>query len=90
MALAMVLLFVLGSSVVQRRAGFFTGVVLLFFAFASLGFSMWQKNSYMKADDAIVLKPVSSVKSSPSGDSAKDLFVLHEGTKVEIIDSVGG
>ena len=90
LALAMVLLFVLGSSVVQRRAGFFTGVVLLFFAFASLGFSMWQKNSYMKADDAIVLKPVSSVKSSPSGDSAKDLFVLHEGTKVEIIDSVGG
>ena len=57
---------------------------------AALSFSLWQKNGYMKADSAIVMKPVASVKSSPSGDSAKDLFVLHEGTKVEIIDSVGG
>ena len=35
------------------------------------------------------MKPVASVKSSPSGDSAKDLFVLHEGTKVRVIDNVG-
>ena len=90
LALAMALLFVLGSSAASRRAGFFTGIVLLLLAFASLGFSLWQKNIYMKADSAIVLKPVSSVKSSPSGDSAKDLFVLHEGTKVKVIDSVGG
>jgi SH3-like domain-containing protein len=44
----------------------------------------------MKADKAIIMKPVSSVKSSPSGDSAKDLFVLHEGTKVQVLDNVGG
>ena len=44
----------------------------------------------MKADSAIVLKPVSSVKSAPSGDSAKDVFTLHEGTKVKVVDNVGG
>jgi tetratricopeptide (TPR) repeat protein len=89
-ALAMTLLFVLGSSVTSRRVGFFTGIVFVLFAFASLSFSIWQKNAYMKADVAIVVKPVSSVKSAPSGDSAKDFFVLHEGTKVKIVDSVGG
>jgi tetratricopeptide (TPR) repeat protein len=89
-ALAMALLFVLGSSVVSRRVGFFTGIVFVLLTSASLGFSLWQKNAYMKADEAIVVKPVSSVKSAPSGDSAKDFFVLHEGTKVTIVDSVGG
>ena len=89
-ALAMALLFVLGSSVTSRRVGFFTGIVFILFAFASLSFSLWQKNAYMKADTAIVVKPVSSVKSAPSGDSAKDFFVLHEGTKVKIVDTVGG
>ena len=88
--LAMVLMFVLGSSAASRRTGFFAGIVFLFFAAASLSFSLWQKNGYMKADSAIVMKPVASVKSSPSGDSAKDLFVLHEGTKVKVIDNVGG
>jgi SH3-like domain-containing protein len=37
---------------------------------------------------AIVMRPVSSVKSSPSADSAKDLFILHEGTRVRILDNV--
>lgn len=90
MTLAMALLFILGTSVAMRRAGFFSGIVLLLFTVASLSFSLWQKNAYLDADDAIVLKPVSSVKSSPSGDSSKDLFVLHEGTKVTVLDSVGG
>ena len=90
LTLAMVLLFILGSSATSRRAGFFTGVVCLLLAVASLSFSLWQKNEYMKADKAIIMKPVSSVKSSPSGDSAKDLCVLHEGTKVQVLDNVGG
>ena len=90
LTLAMVLLFILGSSATSRRAGFFTSVVFLLLTVASLSFSMWQKNEYMKADKAIVMRPVSSVKSSPSGDSAKDLFVLHEGTKVTVLDNVGG
>ena len=44
----------------------------------------------MKVDDAIVMRPVTSVKSSPSSESSQDLFILHEGTKVKIIDEVGG
>ncbi len=89
MSLAMILLFILGPSAAGRRTGFFAGIVMILFAAFSLSFAIWQKNDYMKADDAIVMRPVTSVKSSPSSEAAKDLFILHEGTKVRIIDSVG-
>lgn len=89
LALGMFLLFLLAPTAGGRRAGFFTGLVMVIFASVSLTFSIWQKNDYMKADDAVVMRPVTSVKSSPSAESSKDLFILHEGTKVRIIDEVG-
>ena len=89
LTMGMVLLFVLSSSVSGRRAGFFTGIVALLLAVTALSFSLWQKNDYMKTDSAIMMRPVASVKSSPSTESSQDLFVLHEGTKVRIIDQVG-
>jgi tetratricopeptide (TPR) repeat protein len=89
LTLAMILLFLLAPTAPGRRAGFFTAIALLLFAVASLSFSLWQKNDYMKTDDAIVMRPVVSVKSSPSAESSQDLFILHEGTKVEILDQVG-
>ena len=89
LTLAMALLFILSPSVAGRRTGFFTGLVMILFAAFSLTFSIWQKKDYMRADDAIVMRPVTSVKSSPSSEASKDLFILHEGTKVKIIDEVG-
>jgi len=89
LTLAMALLFILGSTAGRRRTGFFTGIVLLLLFILSLSMSLWQKNDFEKADAAIVMVPVTSVKSSPSAESAKDLFVLHEGTKVRILDEVG-
>ncbi len=89
LTLAMVLLFLLAPSVTGRRAGFYTGIITLLLAVFSLIFSIWQKNDYESADEAIVMRPVTSVKSSPSSETAKDLFVLHEGTKVTILEEVG-
>ena len=43
----------------------------------------------MRADSAIVMRPVVAVKSSPFAVASQDLFVLHEGTKVKVLDSVG-
>ena len=85
---AMTLLFILAPRAGGRRAGFFTGLVMLVFAVFSLTFSIWQKRDSMKADDAVVMRPVTSVRSSPSSESSTDLFILHEGTKVRIIDAV--
>lgn len=88
-ALALFLVFRLGASRGLRRTGFYCSIVALILSASSFGMARWQRNSYLKADGAIVMKPVTSVKSSPSRDSSKDLFVLHEGTKVTVLDTVG-
>ena len=89
LTLAMFLLFLLAPTVAGRRTGFFTGLVLLVFMCFALGFSVSQKKASMNADMAIVTRPVVSVKSSPSAEASKDLFILHEGTKVTVLDQVG-
>lgn len=88
-ALMMGLLFLLGATTGRRRMGFYCGIALLLLSAGALSFSFWQKSDCMKTDSAIVMTPVSSVKSSPSSESSKDLFVIHEGTKVSILDEVG-
>ena len=87
--LAMLLLFLLGPRVGLRRTGFYSSIVLIMLSAGCYGFSVWQRNVYRRADSAVVMKPVSSVKSSPSEESSKDLFLLHEGTEVGVLDSVG-
>lgn len=88
-ALAMALLFALGSTSARRRTGFFTGLAALVLSLCALGFSLWQKSDYVNSDGAIVMSPVASVKASPSDNAAKSLFLIHEGTKVKILDEVG-
>ena len=87
--LALLLVFIMAPTAAGRRTGFFIGLVTLILMIFSISFSAWQKKEYMSADKAIVMKPVTSVKSAPSSESTKDLFILHEGTKVTVIDQVG-
>ena len=89
LTLAMALLFILAPTAAGSRTGFFVGIVMLLLAVFSVSFSVWQKNDYMNADEAVVMRPVTSVKSSPSSESSTDLFILHEGTKVKVLDEVG-
>lgn len=86
---AMVLLFLLSGTPAARKTGFSLAVVFVLITVSSFSFSVWQKNDYMRADGAIVMVPVTSVKSSPSEEVSKDLFILHEGTKVSVLDAVG-
>ena len=89
LTLAMALVFLLAPSAGGRRAGFFSGIIMLILAVFSVSFAIWQKNDYVNADEAVVMRPVASVKSSPATESSTDLFILHEGTKVKIVDEVG-
>ena len=89
-ALAMLLLFLLGRGAAAKRTGFFTAIAALLLCLASWGFASVQKREALSHDRAIVVVPVSSVRSAPSGDTSTNLFVLHEGTAVKIVDSVSG
>ena len=86
---SMLLLFLLSPSTAGKRTGFISAVVLLLLCSFSLGFSIRQKNECLQKDGAIVMKPVISAKSSPSDSGNMDLFILHEGTKVKVLDAVG-
>lgn len=92
LCLAMLLLFALGGSVAGRRSGFVIALISLVLAISSFSMGFSQKAESLRADKAIVVRAVVSVKSSPSGgagSAAKDLFVLHEGTKLTILDKLG-
>ncbi len=89
LALALLLMFLRGASTLMRRTGFYGAIVIFLLSVNALGMSLWQKSMFQTRDEAIVMAPVSSVKSSPSAESSKDLFVLHECTKVTITDGLG-
>lgn len=87
--LACALLYLLGPTAASRRTGFFAGLAVLILCSCADNFARWQYKDYKNADSAVVTASVTSVKSSPSGVSGKDLFVLHGGAKVRILDDVG-
>ena len=89
LTLAMLLLFLLSSTPAKRRTGFYTAIAAFLLTILSFSMAKWQHSSLKSQEYAIVMSPVSSVRSSPSAGSAKDLFVLHGGVKVKILDSVG-
>ena len=51
-------------------------LVILFAAVGSLAFSLSERSDALRTDSAIMVQPVSSIKSSP-GDAGKSIFVLH-------------
>ena len=87
---ACVLLYLLGSTPGRRKLGFFAAIAALIIALLGWDFAQWQRQEAQRQDMAIVMRPVSSVKSSPSESGAKDLFILHEGTRVKVLDNVSG
>ncbi len=89
LAAGLLVLFRQSPSVGGRRAGFYGAVISFIICIFAFGFACWGRSVIVSTDSAVVMTPVASVKSSPSSESAKDLFVLHEGTKVRIIENVG-
>ena len=75
-------------SINSRKILFFAALVsfvaLLFFNV----FAYEQFQNENRKDEAIIFTPSAYVKSSPSK-SSTDLFILHEGTKVKILDHDG-
>ena len=88
-SLAMGLMYLLSRRKGARKTGFILGIVFLLLSAGALTFAAGQKSDYLKQENAIVMRPVSTVRSSPDSYSSKDLFVLHEGTKVKVLDRVG-
>ena len=72
-----------------RKLGFFGGIVMALVFGLSVLFAAQLKHASLTEDQAIVMTPTVTVKSSPNAASV-DLFVLHEGSKVSLLDEADG
>ena len=84
-----VLMFMLSERRGWRKAGFFAGVVFLVMFVCSTAFAALEKKDMVDASTGIVLVQAVSVKSSPDS-AGNDLFILHEGTKVDVLSTYDG
>jgi tetratricopeptide (TPR) repeat protein len=76
-------------SVLLRKVSFWAGIAFIMLLFFSILFSTGSYRHYQQTGTAIIFTPTVTVKSSPNENSV-DLFVIHEGTRVSIIDQVEG
>jgi tetratricopeptide (TPR) repeat protein len=85
------LLFFVGyyfSQITVSKRLFFLGMFfVMLLLIVSVAAAIFEKNQYNNDQPAVVFSEVVSVKSEPKN-SATDAFVLHEGTKVYVIESL--
>lgn len=82
-----IFIFLFVSATIWRKVGFHCAWFTLIFAILTLwsGLSLHHRNT--AREEAIIIQGIVNAKSSPDK-SGTDLFVLHEGSKVRITDTV--
>lgn len=71
-----------------KKLFFWLSVLLLYVTISSFVFSYHHRRLLLNPDTALVLSPSITVESSPD-QSGTDLFLIHEGTKLTVKESVG-
>jgi len=88
LAIALLLMFFLSNNIAIRKTSFWIGVLVLFVSVMSFNFARKQKLLTELEPEAIVITPSVVVKSSPV-ESGTQLFLIHEGLKVTVVDKLG-
>ena len=88
-AMTLMFLFFFANSVSSKRTFFGLAMGLIVFSAIGLWFSSIQKDRINVRTAAIVLNPSVTAKSSPD-DAGTDLFLIHEGLKVNVEETVAG
>ena len=84
-AVVLALAYLFGNAVWLRKTGFFGGLLFVVLFLASNLFAWQQKRAIMNRTGAVIIHSAVTVKSTPAKNGT-DLFILHEGTKVNITD----
>ena len=85
LTLILALVYLFAGHLTLRKIGFYGGVLFLIIFLLSNLFAFQQKQMLMKRNGAIVTAPSVTIKKTPVANSA-DQGVIHEGTRVDIID----
>ena len=78
--------FIFSKQIVLKKVGFILGIVFLIVTICSNLFASQQKEHLVNRNEAIVMNPSVTVRSTPS-ESGTSLFILHEGRKVNVKDN---
>lgn len=87
LALAFLLVFFLSRVQALRKTGFFVSLVFIVAFVLSVVFAALSRHDSLTHDDAIIITPSVTMMSAPVR-SGEELLVLHEGTKVKVIDKI--
>jgi Bacterial SH3 domain./Tetratricopeptide repeat. len=80
--------FFFSRKIILKKIGFFSGLMFLVFVIFGNIFANQLEKELTNRNTAILFSPTITIKSSPDN-SGTDLFILHEGTKVEIKSTLG-
>jgi len=80
------LVYYFAYSTLNKRLAFIGSISALILVFITLAFAFHRYNFYKKDNPAIVFVQESKVKSSPNSKS-EESFRLHEGTKVQVLET---
>ena len=85
-AIILALAYLFANPVWLRKIGFFGGLFFVVIFLVSNLFAWQQKKAFVYRSGAIIIRSAVNIKSTPSKNGT-DLFILHEGTKVNITDA---
>lgn len=86
LVILLALAYLFAEPVWLRKVGFFGGISFLFVFLLCNLFAWQQKQMIDKRTGAVVIQSAINVKSTPAKNGT-DLFILHEGTKVTVVDA---
>lgn len=89
LTLTLVFLYLTTKTAWIKKTAFFSIILCILLCICSFTISAQKYNDAYKFEEGIIISSTITIKSSPSATSV-DLFVLHEGTKVEILDNIDG
>ena len=86
LAIVLALIYLFSNLIWLRKVGFFGAFLMIIIFVCSNIFAHQQKKQLVYRTGAIITESAVTVKSTPAKNGV-DLFILHEGTKVTIIDA---
>ena len=82
----LLILYLFSKSRKLKKLTFYTAVIALILGIFSIVFSGFHKSRLMSIEEAVIFKPSIDLMSEPTENSSVS-FVLHEGTKIKILDA---
>ncbi|MBN4081698.1 hypothetical protein JYU23_01055 [bacterium AH-315-C07] len=86
---ALIVWFWISKSIGMRRLSFMLAGLCVLFIILTLGLSVQQKHHEYEELNGVVFVNSAFVKNSPD-DKGTNLFVIHKGLKIQVLDEVGG